>query len=80
MIRNVDIAWLAELLEGEGSFVMSERSIAIVVKMTDRDVVERAAALLGGRSTVYRHTKGRVLRYSRHGIRHELRSPMLVYR
>jgi hypothetical protein len=28
MIRNVDIAWLAGLLEGEDSFHMSTRSIA----------------------------------------------------
>ncbi len=49
MIRNVDIAWLAGLVEGEGSFHMSTRSIAIILTMTDRDVVERAATLLNGR-------------------------------
>jgi hypothetical protein len=49
VIRNVDIVWPAGLLEGEGSFGMSGRSIAIVLTMTDRDVVERAATLVDGR-------------------------------
>lgn len=49
MIRTVDIAWLAGLLEGEGSFRMSGRSIAISVSMTDRDVIDRAATLMRGR-------------------------------
>jgi hypothetical protein len=48
VIRSVDIAWLTGLLEGEGSFRMSGRSIAIVVNMIDRDVIERAATLTGG--------------------------------
>jgi hypothetical protein len=48
VIRSVDIAWLTGLLEGEGHFCMSGRSILIVVNMTDRDVIERAATLMGG--------------------------------
>lgn len=48
MIRSVDIAWLTGLLEGEGHFCMSGRSILIAVNMTDRDIIERAAALMGG--------------------------------
>jgi hypothetical protein len=52
----LDLAWLAGLLEGEGSFGLKkykrkrggERGYPIVkVKMTDRDVVERAAVLFG---------------------------------
>ncbi|MGH7266048.1 MAG: hypothetical protein ACREMB_14570 [Candidatus Rokuibacteriota bacterium] len=50
MIRSVDIAWLTGLLEGEGHFCMSGRSIMIAVTMTDR------------KSTVYRHTRGRLPR------------------
>ena len=48
MTSTLDIGWLTGLLEGEGWFGMSDRSLAIVVGMTDRDVVERAAILLGG--------------------------------
>ena len=56
-----DVAWLAGLLEGEGSFMMSRSTVAgkvyyypkIVVCMTDKDVVERAALLLSNNS-VYR--------------------------
>jgi hypothetical protein len=47
VIRSVDIAWLTGLLESEGMFGMSGRSITIVVNMTDRDIIERAAALMG---------------------------------
>jgi hypothetical protein len=50
-ITPLQIAWLAGLLEGEGCFVFYKqppyRSIAMVLVMCDRDVVERAAALLG---------------------------------
>jgi hypothetical protein len=48
VIRSVDIAWLTGLLEAEGMFTMSGRSITILVNMTDRDIIERAAALIGG--------------------------------
>lgn len=47
-----DDYWLAGILEGEGCFVGPAPSkwnhIAIQLMMTDRDVVERAAVLLGG--------------------------------
>ena len=47
-----DIAWLAGLLEGEGSFGLIRRAgyqgtIVIRLQMTDRDVIEKAAALVG---------------------------------
>ncbi len=48
MICPAEIAWIAGLLEGEGSFVVSDRSLVIAVNMTDRDVIERATGLLGG--------------------------------
>lgn len=73
MIRSVDIAWLAGLLEGEGSFRMSERSIAIPVTMTDRDIVERAATLLGGR--VYKVAESRSERPRKQPWRAQVKGP-----
>lgn len=40
-----DVAWLAGLLEGEGCF--GGKDMRIRMNMTDRDVVVRAATLLG---------------------------------
>jgi hypothetical protein len=49
-ITDADLCWLAGLLEGEGSFLAgppsAPRSPAIQFWMTDRDVVERAAAMM----------------------------------
>ena len=45
----LDIAWLAGLLEGEGNISINGRSLTVRLKMTDQDVVTRAAAILGGR-------------------------------
>jgi len=50
VISTRDIAWTTGLLEGEGTFGMSGRSITISVRMTDRDIIERAAEMLGGYS------------------------------
>ena len=48
MIDLVEIAWIAGLLEGEGSFLnVSGRGLEIHVQMTDKDIVERAARTLG---------------------------------
>lgn len=44
-----DIHWLAGLLEGEGCFFMTRTSPCIRLRMTDKDVVTRAAELLGGK-------------------------------
>ena len=50
-IGDGDLHWLAGLLEGEGSFLTAPpsapRSPALQVSMVDRDVIERAGALLG---------------------------------
>ena len=50
-IADDDLHWLAGLLDGEGSFLAgppsAPRSPAVQVSMADRDVVERAGALLG---------------------------------
>ena len=42
-----DLHWLVGLLEGEGCFTLDRYSPVIKLLMTDKDVVERAAALLG---------------------------------
>lgn len=45
-----DVIWLAGLLEGEGTFDLHRKKYARVrVAMTDRDVVGRAATLIGSR-------------------------------
>jgi hypothetical protein len=51
-----DVIWLAGLLEGEGTFDMHRGKYPRVrVGMTDRDVVGRAATLMGCRVTVRLH-------------------------
>lgn len=55
MVLEAEIAWFAGLLEGEGYFSMEvnhtnkkiQRYPSIVIAMSDRDVVERCANLLG---------------------------------
>jgi hypothetical protein len=42
--------WLAGLLEGEGSFGNRGNCLIIQLSMTDRDIVERAAKLMGAKS------------------------------
>lgn len=50
VIAIKDIAWLGGLLEGEGSFSMKADGYpGVHLHMTDRDVVERAAKLIGSR-------------------------------
>src|SRR5882762_4958899 len=47
--RIIQLAWLAGLLEGEGCFSLANKgghSINIQLSMTDRDTVERAAAVM----------------------------------
>jgi hypothetical protein len=50
-ISHQDLHWLAGLLEGEGSFVpgppSAPRSPGVQLCMADRDIVDRAGALLG---------------------------------
>jgi len=51
-LTDLEAAWLAGLLEGEGSFVWRPHrncvgiSIAISIEMTDEDVIRRAALLM----------------------------------
>lgn len=59
-INDNDLYWLAGILEGEGSFMMSRNWVGgklylypkVVVTMTDEDVIERAAHLFG--TSVYK--------------------------
>jgi hypothetical protein len=53
-----ELTWLAGLLEGEGSFSIKKHkptrySPKIQVRMTDRDTIERASKLMGGRRTIH---------------------------
>ena len=49
-IDREDLVWLAGLLEGEGAFDLHRGKYPrIRLGMTDRDVVGRAATLLGGK-------------------------------
>lgn len=51
MLETCDLYWLAGLLEGEGSFLApppsSPNRPRISLQMTDRDVVDRAARMMG---------------------------------
>jgi hypothetical protein len=55
-ISQQDLHWLAGLLEGEGTFLVgppsAPRTPAVQVSMVDRDIIERAGALLGTAVTV----------------------------
>ncbi len=53
-LTATDAQWLAGLLEGEGSFCISNGVPRLVLQMTDRDVVQRAANLF--KSRVWSHT------------------------
>lgn len=50
MWNDVDIAWVAGLIEGEGciSLVNKGTSVRIAVKMTDYDVLATAKSIFGG--------------------------------
>lgn len=48
--RRNDTAWLAGLLEGEGTFGLNSGYPRVSVQMCDRDVLERAAEVVGGAS------------------------------
>lgn len=54
-----DLIWLAGLLEGEGTFDLHKgRYARIRISMTDRDVLGRAAHLMGGRVRMTLHAPG----------------------
>lgn len=47
---DCDVAWAAGVIEGEGTFSISktDKSIRVIVRMTDEDVVRRIYDLFGG--------------------------------
>lgn len=74
MLSDLDLAWLAGLIEGEGTFDSprrvggrggSYRGCVITVGMTDEDVVARFARLVGAKSYHSRPGRdGRLALYS----------------
>ena len=46
-MKSKDLYWLAGLIEGEGCFAKSGRTPSIRIDMLDKDVVDRAAHLMG---------------------------------
>ncbi len=64
MTNPQDIIWLAGLLEGEGSFFLERvhgnaRYAVIEVTMTDEDVIQRAAGIMGVKPA-FRHAPAKV--------------------
>ena len=61
MSRELDIAWLAGILEGEGYFSIERDTtgyhdvtvIRIVLTMTDYDIVERSARIMGAPRVIH---------------------------
>ncbi len=45
-MTDAEIAWVAGIVEGEGS-LQSRQKVAVVVEMTDPDIIERLHALTG---------------------------------
>jgi len=57
-MTTTEIVWLAGLLEGEGSFHPANgNSINISLGMTDKDVIKKAAVLLGNAKVYTREVK-----------------------
>ena len=59
------VLYLAGLLEGEGSFQSSDRLLRIALHMTDRDIVERASALLGRSGKITKRDRHHQARYQK---------------
>lgn len=53
MVTIQDALWLAGLLEGDGSFCIIGNSPKVILQMTDKDTVERAARVFG--SNLWKH-------------------------
>ena len=63
LTKTRDIIWLAGLLEGEGCFMLEKgKYLSISLRMTDEDIVVRAAILM--KSTVYRYKNTWVTKFS----------------
>ena len=46
-MNEIEVAWLAGLIEGEGCFTRTRSSPVFALDMTDEDIVKKAAKLLG---------------------------------
>jgi len=46
-MSDTDAAWLAGLLEGEGHFTVSGKSVCIGVEMSDKDIIDRVKSTVG---------------------------------
>jgi len=46
MISEVDLGWLAGILEGEGCFAINSYTPIVQIEMTDEDVVHRVASVM----------------------------------
>ena len=57
MLTTKSIAWLAGILEGEGHFPQPPAQIGIALKMTDSDIVHRAAYIMGMKESDIRTRK-----------------------
>lgn len=56
---DIQIAWCAGVLEGEGTFRVSSRGgVQISCSMTDGDIIERLQGIMGGRYGTPSTTKG----------------------
>jgi len=60
-MNEIETAWVAGVLEGEGSFVTKRVGVAVHCAMTDVDVLERIKALCGG--NIYGPLKKRKAHY-----------------
>jgi hypothetical protein len=57
MISQREMAWLAGLIEGEGCFGWNKSNFgSITIGMSDRDVIERAAVILGKTEKIHERT------------------------
>jgi hypothetical protein len=54
MVSSKDIAWVAGILEGEGSFQLTNegRSPRIALSMTDKDIIERFRSIVDNTLTI----------------------------
>lgn len=60
-LTSVQIAWVAGLIEGEGTFgVTQTNSPFIAIQMNDKDVLEQAQSIMNGTSLYgpYKHRRG----------------------
>ena len=75
-VRSAVAAWK---FQRRGVLSESLAKVIVVYRTAGWSQAEITKLFGVGRSTIYRHTKGRVPRYSRRWIKRELRSPVSVY-